>query len=244
MKIPLDSSVLVKTCHEKSKSYISFFDRISFLNELSHSTAIYLCVNREIKDDYDKVFRSKDIPYSTTESYEKWYKQFFMYFEDKGGQLNNKEEKLTDCEHPVEHALIAFAIKYDKCIVVDKESSSFQKRCFHSKSKVISFINEKEIKVLSIQEMLAKFMDNFSVTPRKISNFRKLRQNIMGCFNKNELRMLCYDLSLPTENLIVDTLDDSITNIIGHLQRRRRSGELLSYLIEERPNVEWVEDNE
>ena len=67
---------------------------------------------------------------------------------------------------------------------------------------------------------------------------RKLLRAIMEAFNENELRDLCFELSLDFENLPGPAKKDKARELILHFDRRSRINVLLAVFREARPDVD------
>jgi hypothetical protein len=67
----------------------------------------------------------------------------------------------------------------------------------------------------------------------------KLRQLILDYFNQVELRELCFELSIPYEQLPGDNLSAKVLELIGFCERRGRMEELLGKCQQSRPNAPW-----
>ncbi len=67
----------------------------------------------------------------------------------------------------------------------------------------------------------------------------RLRENIVDCFNLDELRTLCFDLGIKYENLAADTLDGKARELVDHCKRVGKIPDLLVKCRERRPNVLW-----
>jgi len=67
----------------------------------------------------------------------------------------------------------------------------------------------------------------------------ELRQKLAHHFNQDELRILCFDLDVDYEELRGEVKTSKAMELVAHLRRRGRIGELLATCSELRPNVVW-----
>jgi hypothetical protein len=67
----------------------------------------------------------------------------------------------------------------------------------------------------------------------------QLFQDIVQYFDLDELRTLSFSLAVDWGNLSGDNKPTRVISLISHLARRKRIGELLVRLQEERPAVQW-----
>ncbi len=67
----------------------------------------------------------------------------------------------------------------------------------------------------------------------------KLRQTLADLFSENDLRNLCFDLSVDYENLPAVGKSDKVRELIDHFKRRQRLNVLLVAVLEQRPNIDW-----
>lgn len=70
-------------------------------------------------------------------------------------------------------------------------------------------------------------------------NFSKLRQTIVDLFSENELRDLCFDLSVDYESLPAVGKSDKARELIEHFKRRQRLNVLLVGIRDQRPAIVW-----
>lgn len=68
---------------------------------------------------------------------------------------------------------------------------------------------------------------------------RQFRTNIDQHFNVDEVRLLCFDLSVDYDHLMGDAKPLRIQSLIMHLAQRGRLGDLLELVQSQRPGVEW-----
>jgi hypothetical protein len=67
-----------------------------------------------------------------------------------------------------------------------------------------------------------------------------LRRNLEAAFNLDELKSLCFDLTLNYENLPGEnTLNSKTRELVNLCQRMSRLSDLLNLCTEQRPQVEW-----
>ncbi len=66
-----------------------------------------------------------------------------------------------------------------------------------------------------------------------------LRQQITKSFNVGELKTLCFNLSIDYENLIGETKEDKVRELILLMRRKERFQALLNQCRELRPNISW-----
>ena len=66
-----------------------------------------------------------------------------------------------------------------------------------------------------------------------------LRRQITSFFNREEVKNLCQDLSIPYENLGGEGHEAIIRELIAYCQRYGRISDLLNYCQRERPNAPW-----
>jgi tetratricopeptide (TPR) repeat protein/LysM repeat protein len=67
----------------------------------------------------------------------------------------------------------------------------------------------------------------------------QLRRTLTDYFNEDELRTLCFDLGVDYESLSGEGKASKTRELIVHLERHNRIGELLKLVAELRPNVYW-----
>lgn len=67
----------------------------------------------------------------------------------------------------------------------------------------------------------------------------KLRQTIVDLFSENELRDLCFDLSVDYESLPAVGKSDKARELIEHFKRRQRLNVLLVGIRDQRPAIVW-----
>ena len=67
----------------------------------------------------------------------------------------------------------------------------------------------------------------------------RLRKLLIGSFNLEELRLLCFDLGLDYEELAGRTKSTKMQDLITYLQRRGELQRLLDEVKSQRPNVDW-----
>lgn len=72
-------------------------------------------------------------------------------------------------------------------------------------------------------------------------NRTQLRRLLDKHFDDNELRDLCFDLSIDYENLPALAKKDKARELISHVEKAGRLSELLQWIKEERPQLPWDE---
>ncbi|MCB9445851.1 MAG: hypothetical protein H6669_16615, partial [Ardenticatenaceae bacterium] len=70
--------------------------------------------------------------------------------------------------------------------------------------------------------------------------FQQLRDLIDQHFTLEEIQGLCFDLSVEFEHLAGSTRPLKIQNLIAHLGQRQRLPDLLHWLKQQRPQVDWA----
>lgn len=242
MKIVVDSSVLIKAYKEFSAPHQEFLNYIRFLNKKSRKCLVYLCVNAEVLQDYEQSLRGQDFPPHLEEAFLTWYTGIVNYSWQTGGSLDEAERKLLDCNHPVEHALIAFACENDKRIVATRDINSIdQTRCFFSKAEVIRYLIRKGVSVIDVGEA-TKWIDDkviFSLEEIEDVDITKLSREMERAFNNEELKALCFYLSVDYDYFSVGGKQSTIINIVSFFNRVGRLNHLLEYVRQERPLVHW-----
>lgn len=71
---------------------------------------------------------------------------------------------------------------------------------------------------------------------------RELRQILIDCFNKAELRDLCFELGVDDEALSGDTINDKARELIAYMRRRSRLNDLIEACYKARPNITAIND--
>jgi hypothetical protein len=70
----------------------------------------------------------------------------------------------------------------------------------------------------------------------------KLRQQMTDYFNKSELKVICFDLGIDSENLRWETKDELVIQIIEQQKRKKQIPELLHICQSKRPEVfGWIQ---
>ncbi len=86
-------------------------------------------------------------------------------------------------------------------------------------------------------------------TLSQVSRFLVYR--LQFALNHDELKMLCFDLSVPYENIMPPnaTLDERILLMVQYLERREHMVEIINWIVENRPNLDmkelvkfWIQD--
>lgn len=68
---------------------------------------------------------------------------------------------------------------------------------------------------------------------------RRLHQEIKARFSKNELRSLCFDLSINPEALDEQTIDTLVASLLNYTEKQGQFTRLLQLFAEERKDVNW-----
>ena len=68
---------------------------------------------------------------------------------------------------------------------------------------------------------------------------REFRKLLIETFSIEEIKMLCFDLSIPYDDLAGDGLSPKINSLLVSSYKLGNLSELLTYLDEERPKVSW-----
>ena len=68
---------------------------------------------------------------------------------------------------------------------------------------------------------------------------RKLRKNIESAFDLSGIMALCFDLSLPYDELPGNRLSEKINSLLVAMVQLGRLAELHELLVDERPNTQW-----
>ncbi len=67
----------------------------------------------------------------------------------------------------------------------------------------------------------------------------KLRQILNQCFNESELRALCFELDVDYEEVKGENKSDTVMKLIGYFWRRDRVFELMAFVKQARPSLQW-----
>ncbi len=69
----------------------------------------------------------------------------------------------------------------------------------------------------------------------------QLRQNLIECYNDEELRTLCFDLGVDYDNLPGRAKADKARELLSDVDHRGRIPDLIKLCSMQRPNVPWQE---
>ena len=69
----------------------------------------------------------------------------------------------------------------------------------------------------------------------------ELRENLVGHYNEEELRTLCFDVGIDYDDLPGRSRNDKARELLAHLDRVGRVADLIQRCEKERPNVPWRE---
>ena len=73
---------------------------------------------------------------------------------------------------------------------------------------------------------------------------RKLLKLLTQYFNTNELMDLCFTLNIDFDDLPGASKESQVRELLQHLSRRGRIGELVRLCAQQRPHVSWTDDAE
>lgn len=66
-----------------------------------------------------------------------------------------------------------------------------------------------------------------------------LRDKLVQTFNKNELKILCFDLGIAADDLPAETRTELAQSLVEYCHERGRLSELLRRASQERPHISW-----
>lgn len=236
MKVVLDASVLVSAYAESSADHLLFLEQFVLLNQRA-SHMLVLCVSDLLLEDYRRQLGEDGL---AREHYRRWMRQVgdldCVYW--KAACLEPMQESMLRnyaCVDPVEHEILALALKSEKKIVAAMQNRLAQQKQYLTREQVREYLRRWGI---SVQDVIA-----FRVYLSGMQDYaffgRQLKELMKDAFDMNELKELCFDLDATNDLVDSATKVVIIMEIIEYFRRHGKLEVLLNYLKEKRPNLSW-----